>query len=270
MKKTEFYQSLFDFYLLQSDQTVEQIAQKYGMPVTTCAEELQKIHIISEHYKKLPELEPSTITINKICTYAREEALRRSKKYFWFGFLRPVSVAASLALVGFLAFFVWSSQQAKQGQMFAQSGQVQPRLFATPFDAPSYDTQLNASQRSPYLYPLATQASVGSVPAYNFDEALNTQSFGSDLSAQEVEALYFRARKLEKLGYAKQALNDYLFIAEHYPRFDNKAVTLSLASCYQLLGEKKTALEVLNQYVKLYGKSDELVFWMDQLKSETF
>ena len=268
--KTEFYQNLFDFYLLQSNQTVEQIAQKFGVPVTTCADELQKIHIISEHYKKLPELEPSTMTINKICVYAREEALRRSRKYYWLGFLRPVSVAASLVLVGFLAFFVWNSQQAQRNQMLAQSGQAQPRLFVTPFDAPSYDSQLSAPQHSPYLYPLATHASVGSAPAYNFDDALNTQSFSDDLSAQEVEALYFRARKLEKLGYAKQALTDYLFIAEHYPQFDKKAVSLSLASCYQLLGEKKAALEVLNQYVKLYGKTDELVFWMDQLKSETF
>lgn len=278
MKENNFNQDIFEVYLRESRLSLNEIAHKYNVSPEHCGEELQKIQLIYRYYQDLPEHEPSTMTINRIRVYACEEAQRRASRFFWVRLLRPVAAAAALCVLSFVSFHFWQDYRQAQNTLLATSqvtvdSQAQPRTFALPFEQPTYNPQwsVNQAATTPYLNSWAQPASIGFAGQDSLGDELNMKMLHEDLSTQEVEALYYRARKLEKLGYYQQALQDYQFIAKRYPQFEyKKALSLALASCYQNLGDKDAALNTLENYVKQYGKSEDLIFWMDQLKSETF
>ena len=91
------------------------------------------------------------------------------------------------------------------------------------------------------------------------------------LNNHDLETLYFRARKLEKQSYYKEALHDYLLISKYYPKFEyNESIPLAMARCYEKLGSNNQAVQILENYQNTKGNSEDIQLWIDLLKSETF
>ena len=91
------------------------------------------------------------------------------------------------------------------------------------------------------------------------------------LSSHDLEALFLRARKLEKQGYVQDALRDYLYLSRNNSFAGyQKVLPLAIARCHEQLGDKAAALSVILDYEKNFGKTEDLEFWKDELKSETF
>lgn len=270
----ENYQSeLIDVFYGESDASLAEIAKKYGMTSEACQRDWDLLEAISDRYQQLPEYEPSPFTLSKLHAHAREKFSEPLKKSFWKLFWQPAFSLATFVLVGFLAFNVaqksnlfdkGSEQQVAVSHESSQVERINQRLFSTPLD--NYSTH-----RKNRLF---TNVSLGdNQDQFSFDDdGLETQFLSENPTARELELLFFRARKLEKLGYYQEALNDYQLI-EKFSAKDaqyQQAVPLALARCYEKLGRKDQAIAILEDYQTSFGTSEDVKIWVDQLKSETF
>lgn len=270
----EDYQSeLIDVFYGESDRSLAEIAVKYGQTPEQCRKDWELIQAISQRYQQLPEYEPSPFLLSKINLHAREKFSKPVKKSFWSFFWQPAFSVATFVLVGFLAFNMaqksdWFGRNGEQQvavlQDSTQVDRMNQRLFSTPLDN----------------YPMRRQnrlfSNVGlgnNQEQFSFDDdGLETQFLSKNPTSRELELLFFRARKLEKLGYYQEALNDYQLIEKFNAKETQyqQAIPLAMARCYEKLGRKDQAISTLEEYQTSFGASDDVKIWVDQLKSETF
>ena len=93
----------------------------------------------------------------------------------------------------------------------------------------------------------------------------------SALTNKDIEILFFRARKLEKLGYYREALKDYEFINRfHSSSINLKSVHLAMAVCLEKLERKEDAIMLLERFESAHGTSQEIDLRIDELKSVSF
>lgn len=265
---TENYQSeLIDAFYAESSITVKEIAIKYELPLEKCQKDWDLIEAISRRFQQLPEYQPTQISLNKINSFARERVSELSKKPFWRFFWQPGFAVAVFAVVGVFTFYLMHDSnlpkggpQVKVSQQTTPASRMNQRLFSTPLD--DY----------PQKNHVFSNVSLGNGQGeFSFDDGLESQFLSKNPTARELELLFFRARKLEKLGYFREALNDYQFIEKFNTDSGyQKAVPLAMARCYEKLGQKNQAISVLENYQASFGSSEDIGIWMDQLKSETF
>lgn len=285
MEREKFKNDIMELFYGERKGRLQDVAARHNVSLAECQKQWEGLSRISFLFQKLPQESPSQISINKILAHARVKTMEGSRQPFWRWFLHPVwGVAASLCLV-VLAHTLWqnwnSSQQFEQVAATQQPAvpfyqnldeSIRQRLFITPFD------QLYEDPARPLPLPKYLDSRVASVSlgegnsGFSFEKEVDLKfKDGKALNSQELETLYFRARKLEKLGYYEQALYDFLFILKSDPQFEyQKTIPLSVARCYEQLNDKKSALLFLDAYQKTYGRSEDVSLWIDQLKSETF
>lgn len=284
MDSEKFQIELLELYYGESKRDLNDIAQEHGVSLEECQKEWQKLLTISEKFQNLPEIEASQLSINKINVYAREKAEHLKKRPFWQAFLRPVYGLSMVLVAGVISLYVWEMHykpsQTKVATLTTtfplpkdpMARTVKKRLLTTPFDSTPFSQSYRLPKKKRFLNDNISSVSTGNGHSqYDMDDELDFKLSTKNLNSQDLETLFFRARKLEKLGYYKEALHDYLFIAKFYPNFENyKVIPLAVARCYENLDDKNSAIAVLQAYQKTYGKSDDIEFWIDQLKSETF
>lgn len=243
---------------------------------------------ISRAFHRLPEYEPSRLGLNKIMAYAREKAASRSQS-FWSAFLRPSLATLVIVVVSFFSYRVWQHGGHPENTRVALSQvtpqnlgdvakNIQDRLLVTPFDqsktwvAPQYHYKTPSYQLRPGLN-LATVSVGGNDNQFfsnDVDETLERHMLNKSLDSHELETLYFRARKLEKLGYFADAIQDFQFIATYYPDFPNQtAIQLAMARCYENTDQKASAIAIIEEVMSENGRHEDLIIWLDRLKSET-
>lgn len=273
---------LLELYYGETKRGLEEIAKKYSLSFEECQAEWQRLTTISQKFKSLPEHEASQLSINKIKVHACEKAAQMRKRPFWQAFLKPVYGLSVVLVAGVFSLYAWHMHYQPHKTTVANTvthfpknpvaSMVKKRLFSTPFDKTPFSSTYRMPKRSRFLTNGVSSASVGnSSQDFFIDDELEYKIANNSLNAQDLETLFFRARKLEKLGYYQDALHDYLFLAKFYPSFENqKVIPLAVARCYEKLGDKNSAISVLKSYQETYGKSHDIDFWIDQLKSETF
>jgi tetratricopeptide (TPR) repeat protein len=243
---------------------------------------------ISRIFHTLPEHEPSRLGLNKIMAYAREKAAVRSRS-FWFPFLRPSLAAFVIVTVSFFSYRVWQHNghpentkvalsQATPQNLGDVAKNIQDRLLDTPFDqsqtwvAPRYHYKTPSYQLRPGLN-ISTVSVGGNGDSFfnnEVDERLERHMLNKSLDSHELETLYFRARKLEKLGYFAEAIKDFQFIVTYYPNFPNQtAIQLAMARCYESTDQKASAITIIEEVMRDNGRHEDLIIWLDRLKSET-
>lgn len=235
-------------------------------------------HPVSRIFHTLPEYEPSRLSVNKIMAYAREKATLRSKS-FWSSLLRPSVAVLAVVTVSFFSYRTWQHNENKGNTIVAtqKNTPLQNRLLTTPFDrsetwvAPQYYYKKPSYQLRPGL-DIST-VSVGGNGTFfgnDVDEELESHMLNKSLDSHELETLYFRARKLEKLGYFSEAIKDFQFIATYYPDFPNQtAIQLAMARCYESTDQKNSAITIIEKVMRDNGRNEDLILWLDRLKSET-
>lgn len=234
---------------------------------------------ISQVFHKLPEHEPSRLSVNKIMAYAREKATMRPKS-FWSYFLRPSAATLALVAVSFFSYQTWQHNQENENSVaeMQKATPLQNRLLDTPFDrnetwvAPQYHYKTPSYQLRPGLNISNVSVGGNSDSFFNndVDEELERHMLNKSLDSHELETLYFRARKLEKLGYFSEAIKDFQFIATYYPEFPNQtAIQLAMARCYENSDQKASAITIIEDLMRENGRHEDLILWLDRLKSET-
>lgn len=274
MNQERLQTKLIEFFFGESKSTLEEIAESSGVPKEVCVRELQRMRLIADSFSLLPEEQASQMTVNKILAHARERAAQAKRHPWWQVLFRPLYAASVVLGAGVVSILVWQAHQKSHDMIIASSETrlVNERLLATPFDEPPMAFQFKRPASRRYLNSNVSSAGLGQLgESFAMDEDLEFNLDPANLNEHDLETLYFRARKYEKLGYLKEALHDYIFIAKFYPRFDNEGILpLAIARCYEKLGNKQAALSILQNYQKTYGESEQVEFWIDQLKSETF
>lgn len=274
MNMEDYQSELIDVFYGESHHSLAEVAKKYGQTLEQCQKDWKLLEAISQKYQQLPEYEPSPFTLSKLYVHAREKFSQPAKKSFWRLFWQPAFSLATFGLVGFLVF-----NMAQKSDLFGKRGEQQvvatrnstqvdrmnQRLFSTPLD--NYPTHRKNT--------LFTNVSLGNNQEAPFsfdDDGLDSQFLSKNPTSRELELLFFRARKMEKLGYYQEALNDYQLI-EKFNDEDSQykqAVPLAMARCYEKLDRKDQAISILESYQTSFGASDDVKIWVDQLKSETF
>lgn len=283
MNKEKLKEDIIDLYYGESDLSLKEISIRHQVSLKECQEELKNLIFVSKTYQQIPDLMPSQLSINKIMVHAKEKALELQKRSFWQVIFRPAYTFAMILVIGVVSYYVWMvSGVSNQNNTVAQNNVVinnqnnnhliKERLFKTPLDSNRFSKTYSLNKRGKYFYPNISDVNLGSQPgSYSLDDELDKKMLVNNLTLQDIETLYFRARKLEKQGYYQEALHDYVFLAKNYPSFKyQKALPLAIVRCYEELGHKKTALSVLEDYEKIYGTNEDIRHWKDQLKSETF
>jgi len=275
----KLYQDIIDFFYSETKKNLEDIAKKHRVSVAQCEEVLEGLKTISYQFESFPEEEPSTLSLNKIRAYAKEKAASLDRVPLWKVWLKPATLLASITLVSFGLLSVGDYIGSKKQQIVAvvptakvPTNYVHERLLSTPFEkgmGEFFSSSKNLVTRPTTSVPLAN-VSVGN-NEFAIDDEFEKKMHSKSLDVHDVETLYFRARKFEKLGYYKEALNDYIFLNNNYPNLEyNRTIPLNVALCYEKLGEKQRAIDTLEAYEKAYGENEDITFWIDQLKSVTF
>lgn len=283
MGKEKLNIELLDFYYGESKHDLAAIANKYGVSLDECQEQLNQFTTISQKFQELPEHQSSQISLNKITVHARDKAAQAKRHPLWRFFLNPAYGLSMVLVAGVFSFFTWQMHNKPTQTQIAITQPVGPnatisrtvkeRLLTTPFDQTPVSTHYRLPKFKRFLNNNVSNVSLGNgqSDAYDLDDDIDIKLDPRKLTIHDLETLYFRARKLEKLGYYKRALHDYIFIAKFYPHFENyQVLPIAIARCYEQMGNKKAALSVLDSYQKTYGGSEDIKFWIDHLKSETF
>ncbi|MBF0104068.1 MAG: hypothetical protein HQM16_01965 [Deltaproteobacteria bacterium] len=282
MNTEKIKEDIIDLYYGESNLSLKEIAVRHGVSLEDCQQELKAVLLVSQVCRSLPQHVPSQISINKITAHAREKVMALQRKSFWPMF-RPAYAVALVFVMGIAISQIWMTTHSPDNggvdiafkhQTDSDSAtQVKERLFMTPLDNSSFSQPYSLNKSgAKYFFPNISAASVGNEQGdYALAEALDQKMISNNLTLQDIETLYFRARKFEQQGYFQEALHDYVFLARNYPSFKyQKALPLAIARCYEELGNKQTALSILLDYERLYGSTEDIKFWKDQLKSETF
>lgn len=290
MDLEKFQFEIMQIYYGESSKTLKEARELYSVPSELAENEWRQLAMVSKRFNALPEYQPSQMSLNKIMAHANERAESLVKRPFWQWLWRPSYALSVLVVAGVIGGFSWQHVPDTDKKMVVAQNQVVTspiadngtayhsvikRLFATPFDRDVYDPTYSLPQKSSrYLNSLVSSVSAGNsaVDENSFfaDDDIDQKMLASPATPGELDTLFFRARKFEKLGYFQEALHDYLFISKNYPEFAfQKTMPISIARCYEQLGDKKTAALVLDSYQKSYGKNDDINLWIDQLKSET-
>ena len=275
---------ILNAYLDGTQAALPQIAARYNVALSACQSEWQSLQNITTAFHALPQITPPTHIQNQILLYAesqllsektnawahvvtRFQAWRCAAKFFAALTLHPRYATFATVMVVALSVFAFNHR----AQEVAQSATLD---FAA--RARGLQTTLDFHQPAPFFTPrrpsLIAPVSLGDNPArLNDDTELDQKIMARALSDKDVDMLFFRARKFEHLGYYSQALQDYQYIAQFYPSYENrKTVELAIASCLEGLKQKPQAIGVLQNFETQYGSSEEINMWIDELKSETF
>lgn len=284
MRHNEYQNELIDFFYGEIKTSLEKIAVKYNEPLKKCEDDFRMIEMISQRFREMPDYSPHSFTVNRILAHAREKARESKKKTVWFSFLHPAYSLVAFLFIGVLLFIsselsmLPSNHQntlAKTDQLNTRTlnlENVSKRLFSTPFDRHSFgvsDFYPKQKKSSPFL--ISNVSSGLHVNQFDIDDDLEQKMFFKSPGARDVETLYFRARKMEKLGYFQEALNDYQVINNLSSDSDYQpSIPLAMARCYEKLGNKGAAVSILENYKTTFGGNEDIEIWIDQLKSETF
>lgn len=247
----DIYEDIMVYHYGEGSWSLAVIANKHGVKLADCEDILAEIKLVTQHFKNTVERGPSVIAVNKIKAYAREHRESIGPAPFWRPWLKMATLFASLFLVTYgLLTTVFDFKIGFDDGFFSSSVSKSPRLSvaSVPLSVVSIG---NGEQR--------------------FDDDLDQKMHTKTLSGHEIETVYFRARKREKLGHYKEALQDYTFLTNFYPDFAyGKYLPLNLALCHEMLGDKKGALAILGSYQKTHGGDKDITLWIDRLKSVTF
>lgn len=276
--KNDLFTDIMDSYYGESTLSLKEISNKHQVSLSECQTALQDLVLVSKCYQNLPQHQISQVSLNKIMAHAREQAESLGQhRSFWQVLLKPALSLSFVLLAGFVSFQVWQNNQPTKvaiksaAPVSNENLVVKKKLFETPFDKSNVGGHYRMTSRRPYFNSLVSPVSMGGTSYSLHDDELDQRMLSKKLNVKDVETLYFRARKLEKQGYYQEALRDYQFISKNYPDFDyRQALPLGMARCLEKLGDKDTALNLLVAYEKIYGSSDDIQSWKDQLKSETF
>lgn len=284
---------ILDLYYGESGVSLKDLADRFEVELSLCQEELQNVLFVSRVFKEVPEDRVSQVTLNRILAHAREAAEKQANRVsFWQWLLKPSLSFASAGLAMVLVLSVWNTRglwltteveessvaQQIQGnqESVASHNLVVKRLLETPLFDQQGEFQhysVPKSKNQPYYNSMVSNVSVGedSDSGYSMMDEVDQKIISRTLDEQDLQTLYYRAIRLEKQGYIKDALKDYEFISQNYPQFEYKqALPLAMARCFEKLGDKKSSLSLIDAYEKSYGTSSDLQLWKDQLKSETF
>lgn len=280
MNEKNYQNDLIDLFYRGETVDLSAVAKKYGVSLQTCEHDWAMLQLISDQFQELPELDASELSLQKVSAHAREVARERTGKSFWsLLFSKPAYVFASVFFIGFMSFYIgtqttWfdDSSNNNVAVVTPKTDQPQDRLLRTPLDHYPFASVSNFTNlKKPTGFVFNNVSTGSSQNTFDIDDALEQKMlYSQDLSHHDFETLFFRARKLEKLGYYEQALNDYLYLAKFNPTFQQQSLPLALARCYEKIGHKQQAIQALEQYQKLYGSKQDIGSWIDQLKSETF
>lgn len=283
MECHEANERLVEVYFGEAPDTLKGQVLEHVGSCGRCAAEWRGFERISQAVKGLAEPSPSQLSLNKIMAYANEHAEQLPGRGFW-SFLWQPKLGLALALL--IAFF--GTRTLWQG-MFA-SGQdttvavndptvsdvpvsgmnIHSRFFKTPLDDMSPDAGLSTATSGTISYVSTDNRQTFGSQHFAFDDVLDQKMLLNHLNDSDLDALFFRARKMEKLGDYREALNDYEFIAKFHPDFNNiQAVNFSMARCLQGLGYTEMAVSLLEQLKASDPDNQDIKFWLDQLKSET-
>ncbi|EKD50929.1 MAG: hypothetical protein ACD_62C00395G0019 [uncultured bacterium] len=286
MLKENVLFEIIDSYYGESHKTLEDIARENNLTLKDCEAQWRQIQQISQKFSQIEELQASQISINKILVVAKEHAQSSLNRVpFWASLLRPAAGFA-IVLLTVMSFMVWQHHSTRQGMGNLAQNQgnenhvrtpLQQRLYSTPMDFHTYATpyfsQSGFAQKTPYLNSYVTPVSVSDPNQNTFaiDEELERKMLSKDLNDHEIDTLYFRARRFEKMGYYEDALHDYLFIVQSFPQYNqDDSLTLAIARCHEMMGDKGQAVRVLEGYQKAHPENENTRLWIDLLKSETF
>lgn len=282
MTKMAVEDQILEAYLSQSPEQLKKISEENGVHLKECEKYWNEWKSLGENFRSHVTYEPSQMTVNKIIAHAREQASTQSflqkTASFWQFLFKPNAFAGVMAalIVGLFSIYQFESQNkqtSQQNETFSFSQTVQEHVYRTPLDHKK-DPILTFEPKSHLIrqYGVASPVSVGSQAGLAVDEDIDQKILSREiLSDQEVNVLFYRARKLERLGYYREALQDYQILANLYPKYKHqRTIQLAMANCYENLQEKDKAILVLEKFELTYGQSNELDIWIDDLKSETF
>ena len=274
-------EQLVDAYYGECDAETEAGLTSHRAACASCQSEWAAIAGVSQAFRTLSEQEPSRLSYQKIMVFAREAAERR-RRPFWAAFWQPALSFSIMAFVAVMAFVQFERAQPKVtvatlsapvDQGFGQTLASLPDLRLRAANSPMAHSPLNEDYQLNNFLSGGAKVSSASVGGTNYalDADLDPRMLSQAPDNHDLETLYYRARKMEKLGDYNSAFDDYKFISQFYPRYDNaRFALLGMARCLQRLDRKDDAVAVLKHYETLHGASQELDDWVDTLKSETF
>lgn len=280
MKKPDCYRlAVVDlFYEMGNFSSLEEIAKHYAVSLEDCQSEWQSIAMISQSCEQSEEAEPSQLSVNKILAYSREEAQKRRNRFsFWAWLKQPASAALVVMFVGLMSFQAWQVSQTPEqlavvndfNPPVVQGNALQKRLMATSLDQREFFRSI-PSNTIRHPGQLATTVSTSSQQLnFGMDDFFVEAGDGVNI---ETDALFYRARRLQKQGYIKQALDDYLLLSQSQPDFaKERGLVFAVARCYELLGEREKAVAALENARSAFPRQEQQInAWIEQLKSETF
>lgn len=219
----------------------------------------------------IPEETPPQWVLNKIVAHSRERHESAFAKVWQF-FSRPAYGAFALFFVCVLSLSVFFPQlSSKQTADIASNQDMGLGQFLPHYSrSTSFTKHLVHPSISLVGLNQNDETSLGSIQ-FDFDDAIDQKIASKNfLTSSEVDGLFFRARKMEKLGYYQDALHDYEIIISFYPKFQHsRLVYLSMARSLKALGETEKALQILDLMEKRYAKDAEIPLVRDEIKSET-
>jgi hypothetical protein len=257
-----------------------QVVEHLGV-CQTCAAEWHGMERIAQMTRASSVLSPSQLSINKILAYANARAEELEGRAFWRFLWQPrLALALIVALAVFGTHDYWRGLVPGAGDIavnnvanddvLAPSRVISQHLFHTPLDDMSPGMGLSTATSGRVSYVSTGPTRMFGSQHFAFDDGLDQKMLLGPMNDSDLEALFYRARKMEKLGEYREALNDYEFISKFHPDFNNiKAVNFSMARCLQELGYHEMATALLKQLKVEDPENEDIDFWLDQLKSET-
>lgn len=276
MAEKHWQDEILAVYYKESTKTLEKIASDFQVDFQKCLSYFNELSKISTVFQNMPQRGASLLSLQKIEGFAKEQA---AKKQGFFGFFHPRWAWQGAFAVIAIMVFSYFATISSQNQIHSGDSQVAVQTFpeAESLEPPfSYERSFFHNAPTTKTWP-----SHGVGQPVNFgnryddfaeDELLDKKILTqSTLTDEELESLYYRARKFEQMGNYQKALRDYRFISRFYPHSThNRVVLLSMASCYEVLKDKGRAIQILEQVQNTYGSSRDLELWIEELKSVTF
>lgn len=273
----KWQEQVVDFYYQETGKPLEEIARENGVSFEECHRFFRSLSWVSHVFQQWPQEEPAPWLGNKVLAQARGYVAQEGVGG-WLSWLKPTTVFAGVITAMVVGFLGYTTMFAKPDETAVQiiaaqtiSAEAAPEV-SVPF-VPSRPYFKNHLQQPFSLLSQISPVSTGHHfvdPLHDpdLDQKILTQSA---LISSEVEALFFRARKFQQMGYYREAIRDFQFIVRFYPDFNQtQAIQLAIANCYEVLEENENAISVLQKFEKNHGDSREIDLWIDELKSETF
>lgn len=255
----------------------QELARKTGLSVEECQNQWASLEGLAHVLSGLEEKEASVMTLNRLSALAREAVEKKSVPFWQKVFNVRTGFAYALTiLVAVFGFQTFNSDgdlnMAFNDVAVENDSPFQGHVMSTTLDHYQDSPMFVSASRSLPTFNSFSKASPVSLGAtYNLANDLDDTMFSRNLNAKQLEALFFRARKFEKQGYYREALKDYQFIAEFYPKSAHpQLLHIAMARCLEGLGQTENAVEILENSAKRYGQSKELRIMMEQLKTQTF